>query len=150
MGHERGEADFVRLGLATVRHAEERYNSTSRVPDMVGPTVVAGERHGRKVELRIDADRYRTKVDAAVPELHVRSERGELRASEKSPRPVHDALAGLTRDGRWEGLEVKGGPDGITVFHALDNRRGGTQGYLDDLWLAERLAELFGAPADAP
>ena len=148
----RGEADLALLGLATVQSAEERYRAASDVPELVGPTVVKGERHGRAVELRIDPDRYRTRVDAAVPEFHVRSERGQLKASERSPAEVHGALAGLTRDSRWEGVEVKGGPDGIAVFHRVEGRSGGTQGYLDDLWLAERLADLLGssAPTAAP
>jgi hypothetical protein len=83
----------------------------------------------------------------AVPELHVRSEGGQLRASERSPAELHAALAGLSRDKRWEGVEVKGGPEGITVFHRLEGgRSAGTQGYLDDLWLAEALAALLAPP----
>jgi len=144
---ERGEADLALLGLATVQHAEERSRAGSRVPDLVGPTIVKGERHGRTVELRIDPDRYRTKVAVRVPEFHVRSERGHLRASERSPADVHGALEGLSRDARWEGVEVKGGPEGVTVLHRVEGRSGGTQGYLDDLWLAERLAELLGQDA---
>jgi hypothetical protein len=147
---ERGEADLGRLGLATAQHAEERIKSTSRIPEMVGPTVLRGERHGRAVEIRIDADRYRTRLDAAVPEFHVRSEDGRLAASERSPEEPRAALAGLSRDERWKGVEAKGGPDGITVFHRLGSRRRGSQGYLDDLWLAEGLADLLGGPAAAP
>ena len=142
----RGEADFARLGLRTERAAEQRTRAASRVPEMVGPTIVRGERHGRAVEIRIDSNRHRTKVAAAVPELHVRSENGQLRASERSPKAVHDALAGLSPDRRWEGVEAKGGADGITVFHRIGSRGGETQGYLDDLWLAESLADLLGQP----
>ena len=143
---ESGEADFARLGLRTVRHAEQRASATSRVDEMVGPTVVEGERFGRAVSLRIDADRYRTKVEAPVAELHVRSEGGRLLASERSPAAVHEAVAGLSPDERWDGVELKGGADGVTVFRDL--RRGGRtqQGYLDDLWLAEALAAIAPTP----
>ena len=143
---QRGEEDLARLGLATAQHAEERASATSRIPDMVGPTILRGERLGRPVEIRIDADRYRTRIgDVAVPELHVRSEDGQLLASERSPAELGAALAGLSRDKRWEGVEVKGGPDGITVFHRLPRGGPETQGYLDDLWLAEAVAALFAA-----
>lgn len=137
----RRESYFGELGLATTKHAEQRYSSTSHVDEMVGPTIVAGERHGRAVELRIDAKRYRTRVAGGVPEFHVRSEGGRLLASERSPAPVHEALATLSADDRWDGVEVKGGGEGVTVYRHF-GRLGSTQsGYLDDLWLAEGLAE---------
>ena len=120
---------------------------TSRVPDMVGPTILRGERRGRPVEITIEAERYRTRLQGvAVPELNVRSEDGQLRASERSPAELGAALDGLSRDSRWEGVEVKGGPDGITVFRRLSRGGAETQGYLDDLWLAESIAGLLGAP----
>lgn len=138
----RSESYFGRLGLATAKHAEQRYNPTSRVDYMVGPTIVRGKRHGREVEVRIDADRYRTKVAAAaVPEFHVRSDDGRLRASERSPALVHETVGALSQDSRWEGVEVKGGGDGITVFRHFGRLGSSQQGYLDDLWLAEALAE---------
>lgn len=147
---QRGEEDLARLGLATAQHAEERASVTSRIPDMVGPTILRGERFGRPVEIRIDADRYRTRIEGvAVPELHVRSEDGQLLASERSPVELGAALAGLSPDKRWEGVEVKGGPDGITALHRLSGCGGETQGYLDDLWLAESIAGLFAAPGGA-
>lgn len=145
-----GEADIGRLGLATTRHAEQRYNATSRVPDMVGPTVMEGERHGRTVEITLEPGRDRTRVGGAVPDFHVRSEDGRLLASERSPRGVHQALASLSPDRRWEGVEVKGGPDGVTVFHRRKGSHAGTQGYLDDLWLAEGLALAVGPAGASP
>ena len=144
----RGEEDIARLGLTTTQHAEERYRAARAVPDLVGSTVLRGERFGREVEVTIDPDRYRTRLErVSVPKFHVRSEDGQLRASERSPAELHGALAGLARDRRWEGVEAKGGPEGITVFHRLSGgRSAGTQGYLDDLWLAESLAELLASP----
>lgn len=148
--NERTEVDIRRLGLATTQRPEERTRAASRVPDFVGPTIVRGERHGREVEIRMDPERYRVKIGrGAVPEFHVRSENGALRASERSPAWVHEALAGLSRHSRWKGAEAKGGPDGVTVFHRVQpGGWGGPAGayYLDDLWLAERLAEAAPAP----
>ena len=144
-----GEADLGRLGLAYAQQAEQRASSTSRIPEMVGATVIRGERHGRSVELTLETGRDRTRVGAAVPEFHVRSEDGRLLASERSPSEVHEALAGLSADRRWEGVEVKGGADGVTVFHHRKGSHAGTQGYLDDLWLAEGLAAAVG-PTPGP
>jgi hypothetical protein len=147
---ESQEVHIKRLGLATTQRPAERTRAASRVPDFVGPTIVKGERHGRSVEIRLDPERYRVRLGSgAVPEFHVRSEDGQLLASERSPAWVHEALAGLSPDRRWEGLEAKGGPDGVTVFHKVDRGGGwgrmGSAYYLDDLWLAEQLADV--APA---
>ena len=142
------EVDVRRLGLATTQRPAERTRAASRVPDYVGPTIVKGQRHGRSVEIRMDPDRYRVKLGGGpAPEFHVRSENGQLRASERSPAAVREALAGLSRHSRWEGAEAKGGPEGVTVFHKVaPGGWGGPAGayYLDDLWLAERLAEAVG------
>lgn len=148
--NERTEADLRRLGLETVARPEERRRAGSDVPDFVGPTVVKGERDGRRVEIRMDPDRYRVKLGGAgVLEFHVWSEDGHLRASARSPAAVHEALAGLSAHSRWEGAEAKGGPEGVTVFHRVQPGGWGSPGgayYLDDLWLAERLAEPAAAP----
>lgn len=144
--YERMNADFARLGLAVEQLPTQRDRAASRVDEYIGPTIAVGERQGRVVELRIDPDRYRIKLAAAVPELHVRADGGQLKASERSPREVHDAIASLSPDERWEGVEAKGGEDGVTVFHRLSGGRSSEQGYLDDLWLAEALAGLFARP----
>jgi hypothetical protein len=111
-----------------------------------GATVVAGERHGRSVEIRLDAGRYRTRLSGAFDEFHVRSEDGRLVASERSPEPVRSAVESLTPDDRWKGVEVKGGADGLIVFHRAKGRAASQGLWFDDLWLAESLAELAGRP----
>ena len=141
-----GEADFARLGLRTVRHAEQRASATSRIDDVVGPTIVEGERFGRAASVRIDAERCRTKVEAPVAELHVRSDDGRLLASERSAAAVREALRSLSADDRWNGAEAKGDAGGVTVFRHLDRGGRTQQGYLDDLWLAEGLATIAAAP----
>lgn len=116
-----------------------------------GATVVEGSRHGRSVEIRIDAGRYRTRLGGAVAEFHVRSEDGRLAASERSPEAVRAAVASLSPDERWKGVEAKGGADGVTVLHRVKGSKAGSQGlWFDDLWLAERLAEVAGTPPGRP
>ncbi len=111
-----------------------------------GATVVEGERHGRSVEIRLDAGRYRTRLGGAVEEFHVRSEDGRLIASERSPGAIRAAVESLTPDDRWKGVEVKGDDDGVTVFHRAKGRAASQGLWFDDLWLAERLAELTARP----
>ena len=110
-----------------------------------GETVMEGERYGRTVEMRIGADRYRTRVGGATREFHVRSEDGRLVASESSPEAVRTAVASLTPDERWEGVEAESGPEGVLVSHRVKGmkRKQEALWYLD-LWLAEKLAELAG------
>ena len=148
--NERAEVDLKRLGLQTVQRPAERMRAASRVAEQVGPTIVKGERFGRSVEMRMDPERHRVTLGGtAAPAFHVRAENGQLRASERSPAAVQEALAGLTRHSRWKGAEAKGGPDGVKVFHKVQPGGWGPPGgayYLDDLWLAERLAEVTAAP----
>ena len=67
-------------------------------------------------------------------------------ASERSPAAVGAAIGGLSPDKRWRGAEVKGGAEGITVFHRFEGGRSSEQGWLDDLWLAEDLADRLAQP----
>lgn len=144
--YERMNADYARLGLTVEQLPRQRDRAASRVDEYIGPTIAKGERHGRAVELRIDPDRYRTELSGAVPELHVRSEDGRLRASERSPAEVHAVVDSIAPDRRWEGVEANGGPEGIAVFHSFDAGRPSEQGYLDDLWLAEAIAARVAQP----
>jgi hypothetical protein len=111
-----------------------------------GATVVEGERHGRSVEIRLDAGRYRTRLSGAVAEFHVRSEDGRLIASARSPESVRAALESLTPDDRWKGVEVEGDTDGVTVFHHAKGRAASQGLWFDDLWLAESLADRAARP----
>ncbi|MDQ3935172.1 MAG: hypothetical protein M3340_11155 [Actinomycetota bacterium] len=114
-----------------------------------GATVVEGERHGRSVEIRIDAGRYRTHLSGPVEEFHVRSEDGRLMASERSSEAIRAAVESLSPDDRWKGVEATGGPDGVSVVHRVKGSKAGSQGlWFDDLWLAEALAEIAGGPRD--
>ncbi|HEX8742318.1 MAG TPA: hypothetical protein VF712_04215 [Thermoleophilaceae bacterium] len=144
---EAAQVQVRRLGLETTDVPSERSRAGSDVPELIGPTVIEGERHGRSVEVRIDPQRARVKLGGAVAEFHVRSEDGRLVASERSPAAVHEALAGLSPDERWKELEAKGGPEGVAVFQKPRSWGwgSGSTHWMNQLWLAERLAEV--APA---
>ena len=111
-----------------------------------GNTTMEGERHGRKVRMELDAGRYTTKLSGPVAEFHVRSEDGRLVASERSPEAIRTAVASLSPDERWKGVEAKGGAGGVTVFHRAKGKAASQGLWFDDLWLAEALADLAARP----
>ncbi|MDQ3990754.1 MAG: hypothetical protein M3245_00380 [Actinomycetota bacterium] len=52
-----------------------------------------------------------------------------------------EALRPLRKAARWRDLGLEAGPEGIRVHRPADS----DNGWLYDLWLAERLAERLGA-----
>ena len=52
-----------------------------------------------------------------------------------------DALRALRPHQRWANVRVTGGPDGILVERRHGVNGGDEELWLDDLWLAERLAD---------
>lgn len=106
------------LGLEVVERPEVSIETRDAVTGRVGPKIrgalmLEGERHGRRVRVRLDSTETasRSEVAVAVPAR-------EFEASSKQ-------------------VSVASGPAGITVTR----RRGGQADWLCDLWLAERLAE---------
>jgi hypothetical protein len=113
------------LGLGVSERPEVRM--TTRGPMMpgysarlYGPTVMTGERHGRKVEVHQEEGVSEVSLKASVPEL------------EGAPTKV---LPGLPVSDRWKRVQVHCGSSGILV-----QRKGDPGAWLCDLWLAERLA----------
>lgn len=103
-----------------------------------GATVMAGTRHGRGVEVRLDGRRHTTAVNAKTPEFEVDVEGDRLVAKQGAPAPVVKAIEGLAPSSHWKKLKsVKGGSEGIVAERKVDTG----QGWLWDLWLCERLAE---------
>jgi hypothetical protein len=94
--------------------------------------------------MELAAGRYTTTLSGSVADFHVRSEDGRLIGSERSPEAIRAAVAGLSPDERWHGVEVKGGAEGVTVFHRAKGKAASQGLWFDDLWLAERLAEIAG------
>jgi len=87
---------------------------------LFGATVMTGERHGHRVEVRQEAGLSELTLHDSVPEV------------EGEPSKV---LPGLPASERWRNVKVHGGRDGIVV-----DRKGDPGAWLCDLWLAERLA----------
>jgi hypothetical protein len=121
---------------------------------VVGPTVFVGDRHGRHVTVAIESGTSVVQVAATVDDFVLQGKKGALVAKGGLPGAVASELTTIPRDPRWTRLTVIGGGEGIEV-----QRRGRSQdqGWLADLWLAERLAAAVAAapgaarmPLDAP
>ena len=103
-------------------------------PKVQGASVMEGTRFGRAVHIEADGWRVTTFVQARSRPFVIRSSAGKLQAEQPSGA-VADALKDLRKAKRWAGLEVKGGPDGITATRAGR----GVHMWLYDLWLIERI-----------
>jgi hypothetical protein len=119
-------------GTGTLRHQE------------VGPTVVAGTRHGHAVRISWDARLAVTTV--SVPSARYALSATDMRLGGDAPPEVRALVDGLAPSPRWTKVKVSAGPEGIVV-----ERRGRdkAQAWLYDLWLAERLAALDAVAAQA-
>jgi hypothetical protein len=123
--YDRMDRAMKPLGLSVAERPEVRM--VNRGPTMpgysarlLGPTVMTGERHGHKVEVRQESGLSELTLRASVPDI------------EGQPTKV---LPGLPASERWSKVKVHGGRDGIVV-----DRKGDPGAWLCDLWLAERLA----------
>jgi hypothetical protein len=103
---------------------------------LFGPLTLAGERHGRRIEVsQIPEDgTSEVIVHASVPKFDAKSKGGRF-SSRDGASDAAAVLGGLAASDRWKKVEVHGGPDGVVV-----ERRGDPGAWLCDLWLAERLA----------
>jgi hypothetical protein len=102
---------------------------------LFGPTVMLGERHGRKVEVHQEQGLSETTVHAPVPEFEARVQRGRF-SVENGASGVAAALEAVPASERWKGVTLRGGSGGVVV-----DRKGDPGAWLCDLWLAERLAD---------
>lgn len=110
----------------------------------VGPTTFAGQRYGREVVVDAYSGSSAVLVAAATPRYTLHGGDGRLTPDAGTPAAVTGFVAALPADRRWNRASVDAGPDSIRV-----DRRGSTldQGFLLDLWLAERLAEISARPS---
>jgi hypothetical protein len=88
---------------------------------LFGPTVMTGERHGRRVEVHQEEGRSELSLQGSVPEFE---------------GPPTKVLPGLAASERWKNVKAHGGSSGILI-----QRKGDPGAWLCDLWLAERLAD---------
>ena len=121
---------------------ETRDPTSGRVgPKIRGALVLEGERHGRRVSVRLGStettSRSEVTVTVAALEFEAKARDGRVRPLDGAPENVVAALKAAPNSTRWKKVSVEGGPKGIVV-----TRKGGSQAdWLCDLWLAERLAE---------
>jgi hypothetical protein len=102
---------------------------------LVGPTAMAGERHGRKVEVHQEAGKSEVTVHAKIPKFEAQAKRGRFTADDGASDSTA-ILSSLPASDRWNDVKIHGGPTGIMV-----DRKGDPSAWLCDLWLAERIAE---------
>jgi hypothetical protein len=82
-------------------------------------------------------------VDVPVAPFRICAESGRLVAEPGAVPEVEEALGELAPATKvWRDVVVEGGPDGIYARRPVTSH---PQGYVYDLWLAERLAERLGA-----
>jgi hypothetical protein len=114
-------------------------------------TEFSGTRNGRRVALRMGVvpsmwrgrGAYEVHLEAPVLPFRVREEDGRLVAEPGAPPEVEAFLASLApAPAVWREVAVEGGPDGILARRPVTAH---PQGYVYDLWLAERLADRLGA-----
>ncbi len=144
-GYENVGVAMAPLGLKVTErpsvNIEMRDPVTPRMgPKIHGALVLEGERHGRRVSIRLDstetASHSEVSVVAPAPAFSAKSRDGRVRPAEGAPDAIATALKEVPNSTRWKKVTVEGGPKGIVVA-----RKGGEQAdWLCDLWLAERLA----------
>jgi hypothetical protein len=103
---------------------------------LVGATVLSGERHGRAVEVTIDGSKTTTRVMAPGPAFALEGHRQRVRAEGEVPSGVQRVLDELGASPRWTSMKLEAGGEGIVATR----RSGDGQAWLYDLWLAERIA----------
>ena len=144
-GYERAGQAMAPLGLEVSERPTVGIEMRDPVQPRMGPKIhgvleLSGERHGRRVTVRLGGGevgaRSEVTVSAPAPEFAAKSRDGRVRPADGAPETIAAALRAVPNSTRWKRLEVKGGPEGIVV-----TRKGGEQSdWLCDLWLAERLA----------
>lgn len=112
---------------------------------VVGATTLRGVRHGRAVEVRVTGRDSTVLVHATTPAFRGSSHEGRLRVDEGSGAAAA-VIASVGADDRWRRVTFTGGPDGIAVHRRTTQTEALEARWLEDLWLAERLAGA--APAD--
>ena len=104
---------------------------------VVGQTVLRGQRFGRAVVVTIDGSRCETRVVAACSSYELSGHRQRVRGEASVPEAVARIVSELGASPRWTSMKLVAGADGIVVTR----RSGPDQPWLYDLWLAERLAD---------
>ena len=119
---------------------EQRITSPGAQARLTGAVAYAGERHGRRVSIRLEGGST-VALGGAVEEFTVRCRGERLRAADGAPPGVVAVLDPLRPSSYWKGVTVSGGALGVTV----ERDRDGGEHWMRDLWLAEHLADAAAA-----
>jgi hypothetical protein len=118
-----------------------RWAGSGMQTDVHGPSVMEGTRHRRKVRVELYSKQYETTVSKRSPSFTVAAKDGKLEPGADAPAAIAKALDALSADSRWRSVEVEGGGDGIVVKRKVRSSEATHALWMDDLWLAERLAD---------
>ena len=148
-GFERLDRAMAPLGLRMAQRPELRFEP--RMPPMWGANarlrgtlLLEGERHGRKVEVTQEGNLSTTAVHCTVPRFEAKARDGRIGAGKEGPAEVQSVLTEVPNSTRWKGVKVRGGGGVIEV-----ERKGDPSLWMNDLWLAERLAARLKSSTDA-
>lgn len=143
-GYESVGRAMAPLGLEVTERPsvsiEMREPVTPRMgPKIRGALVLSGERHGRRVSVRLGDKSGGSEVTVAAPTpgFEAKARDGKVRPGKETPEAVAAALKAVPASTRWKKVRAEGGPEGIVVARS----GGGQSDWLLDLWLAERVAE---------
>jgi len=144
-GYDNVSRAMAPLGLTVTERPmvsiEMREPVTPRMgPKIRGALVLSGDRHGRRVSVRVGSgetgSHSEVTVASPLPEFSAKARDGRVRPADGTPENVTAALKEAPSSTRWKKVTVEGGAEGIVVARG----GGGQSDWLCDLWLAERLA----------
>jgi len=151
-GYEQAGLAMAPLGLEVTERPQVNIEMRDPVTPRMGPRihgalVLSGERHGRRVSVRLGGGEVSGASEVTLrmpaPEFEATSRDGRLRPADGAPGAVSEALRTVPNSTRWKKVKVDAGPDGILVAR----KGGGQSDWMCDLWLAERLADaVAGVP----
>lgn len=134
----------ILLGI-TLKNQEDRIYKALNLerslssPKIEGAVVLDGRRLGRKVVIEFLNKRSRILVQVETPVFEISSQKGKLTPTENAPEAVVKALKSLRKAKRWVGINGGGSSGGVWV----ERESPGTNMWLYDLWLIERVLERF-------
>jgi hypothetical protein len=138
--YERSDRAMQPLGLSMTERPEVGFEP--RMPPMWGanarlrgPLILQGKRHGHSVIVHQEGNESSVTVRGAVPAFEAKARDGRIKADKDSDGAIESVLAEIPNSTRWKGVKVHGGRNGVVV-----ERKSNLEGWLCDLWLAERLA----------
>lgn len=118
---------------------------------VIGATTLSGVRYGRPVEVRMTSRGSAVRIGAPCAAFRGSSHEGRLRLDEADTGGRVGPLLARTDADRWSRVTFAGGPDGIVVERRTSQTEALEARWLEDLWLAERLADaLSDTPPSSP